>query len=211
MVFKGRFVDEAFVTLVTGVFDWKPQVTPLDVNKVEVAVGPEGLVADVTLKEARLWVLADDVMVQRILTECLVLTAGTLVGRDAVGATQVLGEFGLLPVVGVGAPLAGVAIDSRVCLPSVAAQLLGVAELEATQLTGLQRFTELCRSFLHFCSCLPWRALILHLHLHLHRALGSVWPPPAPLGCGNLGLSSGSPGSSLGWLCSGLLAAIIST
>lgn len=40
-------------------------------HKVEVAMGPEGLVADVTLKEAGLWVLPDDVLVQCILTQCL--------------------------------------------------------------------------------------------------------------------------------------------
>lgn len=71
MIFKGRFINKAFVTLVTRILDWKPQVTPLDVHKVEVAVGPEGLVADVTLVEAGLWMLPDDVLVQGILTQCL--------------------------------------------------------------------------------------------------------------------------------------------
>lgn len=42
----------------------------------------------------------------------LVLTAGTLVGGDAVAATQVLGELGLFSIVGVGAPLTCMAVDS---------------------------------------------------------------------------------------------------
>lgn len=71
MILKRRFVNKAFVTLVTGVPDWKAQVTPLDMHKVEVAVGPEGLVADVTLVKAGLWVMPDDVLVQGILTQCL--------------------------------------------------------------------------------------------------------------------------------------------
>lgn len=71
VVLKRRFVNKAFVALFTGILDWKPQVAPLDVHKVKVAVGPESLVADVALKETRLWVLLDDVLVQGILAHCL--------------------------------------------------------------------------------------------------------------------------------------------
>lgn len=55
------------------------------------------------------------------------LTAGTLVGGDTMAAAEVLGELRLLSIVSIGAPLADMAVDGCMCLPSVASQLLGVA------------------------------------------------------------------------------------
>jgi len=46
-------------------------VAPLDVNKVEVTVGPKGFVTDVALVIAGGRMLLDDVLIQGILASCL--------------------------------------------------------------------------------------------------------------------------------------------